>query len=168
LLTVDLDHRTTVDDLTDMLPWIDTVQFEVTGRQAFSRAVAVLTASACNHLCLVLRRPFREDNLLALLAAIPDSPCLRSLTFRWAPGMSRPGPPPAVLALTGSFFVCLRDLPVGRYLTHLGSSFLLTPSHIGVLHASGIETVLTPSRFWMHAQPATAFRYCRTPRHAPS
>ena len=159
LLAVDLDHRTKAEDLFDVLPWIDTVWFEVTGRDAFLRAAAVLTAGSLNHATLALRRPFRQDHLLDLLGGLVESPSLRTLTFRWAPGMGKHHGSSAILGLSSDFFTkVLRELPVGQHLTHFASSLTLTADQADVLRACSVEPVPIPSRHWMHRLTPVAFR----------
>jgi hypothetical protein len=142
-----------------VLPWIDTVWFAVTGREALCRAAAFLNAAEVNHVGFHLLRPFREDNLLTLLAAVRESRLLRSVTFRWAPGMGagRPGKP--MLGLSTRFFDrLLGELPIGRHLTHFGSGLPLTSEHVECLRVAGVSAVAAWPPHWMHGLPPDVFR----------
>ena len=60
--------------------------------------------------------------------------------------------------LPASFFAGLAALPLGRRLTHLGSTFLLCEQQARVLRQAGVEPVLVRDRHWPHALPLAAFR----------
>lgn len=159
LLSADFDPHEQVEPLADMLHWIDTARFEVTGCAAFRQAVAVVNSAQLNHICLHLRRPFREDSLLELLTEVRGSPLLRTLTFNWSPGMGakRPGKP--VLGLSDDFFThLLKALPIGQHLTHLGSGLPLTLGHLECLRNAGVVPVPAWPPHWMHTLPPAVFR----------
>src|SRR4051794_34469593 len=122
LLSVQLDRLRLPEHLPDSFPWLDSARLEVPGRDALRWALGLLREAALNHATLDLRRPFPAEALFALLAAAPEAPCLRTLTFRWAPGMGRRAGEGRVVNLPEDFFARLTELPVGRHLTHLGSS----------------------------------------------
>jgi uncharacterized protein (TIGR02996 family) len=160
LLAAHLDRRVGPAQLQDVLPWMDSLLFEATGREAFGRLAELLAAGQFNHVTLALRRPFGEDNLLALLGAIREVPSLRTLSLCWPPGMARHGEGGVVPALSNDFFAHLVGrLPVGRHLTHLGSTWPLAPGQAGWLRAAGIAAVLTHGDpHWPHALPPASFR----------
>jgi uncharacterized protein (TIGR02996 family) len=165
LLSARLDRWAEPALLADVLPWVDSVAFEATGAEALRWLAGVLGAGEVNHLCLALRRPFREDNLLGLLGGLPESPCLRTLTLCWPPALAVRRPGGAVPSLSGEFFALLAGrLPLCRHLTHLGSSLPLTPGQERPVRDAGVEPVPARSdHHWPHSVPPAAFR-----RHGPS
>jgi hypothetical protein len=139
------------------------VTAEVCGRRGLHEAVGLLNVGAFNHAALDLRRPFGEGALLACLGRVRESACLRTLTFWWPCGLGRRveggGEPRAVLRLGEDFFrVLAAELPVGRHLTHLGSSLVLTAGHTSPLRAAGVDPVLVQHGHWTHDLPPAAFR----------
>jgi uncharacterized protein (TIGR02996 family) len=56
LLTVRLGRRLEPHYLAEVLSWIDSVHFEVHGRQGLEQAVALLDLRSLNHMTLTLRR----------------------------------------------------------------------------------------------------------------
>ena len=149
LLSVQLDRLRLPAGLEEMRPWIDSVHFEVPGREALRWAVALLPG--LNHVTLNLRRPFTAEAVLALLAEAPASPYLRTLTFRWAPGMGRRTEADHVVNLSEDFFARLLRLPLTRHLTHLGSLFAFTSGQAIVLRQRSIEPILAHQPHWPHA-----------------
>jgi uncharacterized protein (TIGR02996 family) len=107
LLTVNLNRHADADTLADVLPWIDSMQFEITGREAFHQAALLLKYAEVNHVCFALRRPFREDNLLELLRSVQASPLLRTLPI--GRHLTHLG---SGLALTANHLECLRNAGV--------------------------------------------------------
>jgi uncharacterized protein (TIGR02996 family) len=156
LLSVALDRRHAPDGLDEMLPWIDTTHFEVPGREALRWALSL--APGRNHVTLALRRPFTAELLLALLAEAPAAPCLRTLTFRWPPGMGRRTREALSVNLPVEFFAQVVSVPLARHLTHLGSIFPFTKGQRDVLRRAGVEPVLVRDRHWPHHLPPAAFR----------
>src|SRR5262245_57739459 len=96
--------------------------------------------------------------LLARLAAAPEAPCLRTLTFRWAPGMGRRAGEGRVVNLPEDLLARLTALPVGRHLTHLGSSLALTEGQAAALRTAGVEPLLARDPHGPHTLPPAAFR----------
>jgi uncharacterized protein (TIGR02996 family) len=159
LLSTDLDREARPEALTDMLPWIDTLWFDVTGREALRSAASVLNAVEVNHVGFHLLRPFKEDNLLALLAEVRESRCLRTVTFRWSPGMGAGQLGKPMLGLTTCFFDrLLGEFPIGQHLTHFGSGLPLAPEHAERLRVAGVVPVPAWPPQWMHGLPPTGFR----------
>lgn len=158
LLSVDLDRLRLPAHLEDMLPWIDSLHFEIPGRDALRWAMALLARANVNHVTLALRRPFPAELLLALLGEAPCSSLLRSLTFRWPPGMGLRTEQGPLVNLSESFFAQLVRLPLCQHLTHLGSIFRLTEKQRAVLRAAGIEPVLAQHPHWPHTLIPSTFR----------
>jgi uncharacterized protein (TIGR02996 family) len=161
LLSARPDRRATPDELADILPWVDAVCMEVTGHEAFARAVDLANSGPFNHLAFHLRQPFREDLILHYLAQVEESSALRSLTFRWPPGLARRDPEPggkAVLAVGEGFVARLLGLPVAQHLTHLASGLALPAGHAGLLPAAGIEPVVAWPCNWTHHLPPACFQ----------
>ncbi|MCC6420255.1 MAG: TIGR02996 domain-containing protein [Gemmataceae bacterium] len=161
LLSVELDRLRVPDGLGEMLPWIDTLHFEVPGRVALRWAVALTARASPNHVTLRLRRPFPADVLLDLLGEAMPSSCLCTLTFRWPPGTGLRTDEGVLINLPDDFFARLTALPLGRHLTHLGSIFLLGEGQVRVLRAAGIEPVLVLDPHWPHALPLPDLRQRR-------
>jgi hypothetical protein len=157
-LSVELDRLRVPDNLDEMLPWIDTLHFEVPGREALRWAVDLIGRASPNHVTLHLCRPFPPDTLLALLGEAPELPCLRTLSFRWPPGTGLRTEGRVWINLPTSFFARLAVLPLGRSLTHLGSTFLLCEQQARVLRSAGIEPVLVRDPHWPHTLPLAVFR----------
>ena len=59
--------------LADLLPWVDSVTAEVSGRRGLDEAVGLLNAGTFNHDAVDLRRPFGEGGLLACLGRVRES-----------------------------------------------------------------------------------------------
>lgn len=157
-LSVELDRLRVPDGLDDMLPWIDTLHFEVPGREALRWAVALTARASPNHVTLRLGRPFPPNILLDLLGEVSSLPSLRTLSFRWPPGTGLRTEGRVWINLPASFFARLAALPLGRHLTHLGSTFLLCEQQARVLREGGVEPVLVRDPHWPHTLPPTAFR----------
>jgi hypothetical protein len=161
LLTARSDRHAKPEDLADVLPWVDAVCLEVTGREAFARAVDLANADRFNHVAFLLRQPFREDLIVGHLAWIKESAALRSLTIRWPPGLARRDPElggKAVLAVGERLLARLLKLPLARHLTHFGSGLALPADHVALLRAGGVEPVALCSCNWTHRLPAARFR----------
>lgn len=161
LLSARPDRHAMPEDLIDVLPWVDAVCLEVTGREAFARAVDLVNASPFNHAAFLLRRPFGEDLILDNLGRVQASSALRSLTIRWPPGLARRDPEPgqkAVLAIGEGFVARLLKLPVARHLTHFGSGLALPAEHVALLRAAGVEPVAPCLYNWTHHLPPACFQ----------
>ena len=157
-LSVELARQRVPAGLDEMLPWIDSLHIEVPGREALRFAVDLLSRTSLNHVTQRLRRPFAAEQLLAPLGAVPASPCLRTLTFHWAPGMGRRTRTGVFIDLNEDFFVRLVRLPISLHLTHLASLFNLTEDQAGKLRTAGVEPVLARDRHWPHTLRPDAFR----------
>lgn len=156
LLSVQLDRLRLPEHLADMLPWIDTLHFEVPGRKALRWALVLLTQASVNHITMALRRPFPGELLLTLLGEAPCSPTLRTLTFRWSPGMGMRTEQGVYVGLPESFFAQLVRLPLLHSLIHLGSIFHWREKQAGVLQTADIEPVLVRHPHWPHTLPPAA------------
>lgn len=156
LLTVQLDRLRVPVGLENMRPWIDSAHFEVPGREAMRWTLSLIPG--LNHVTLALRRPFPGELLLTLLGEAPESPCLRTLTFRWAPGMGRRTKARPFVNLSEDFFARLVHLPLSQHLTHLGSIFAFTEGQATALRAADLEPVLALHPHWPHTLPPAAFR----------
>jgi uncharacterized protein (TIGR02996 family) len=92
LLSVRMPQRCDMEELVDILPWVDTALFVLYGRGGFRRVADLMARTSINHLHLDLRSQLREDTLLGMLARLPESACLRSLSVDWPLAMlRRPG-----------------------------------------------------------------------------
>jgi uncharacterized protein (TIGR02996 family) len=161
LLAVKLSRHADAAEISDVLPWLDTALFEVTGRRAFQRAAHLLGVATVNHLCLDFRPRLGEAALLEVLAQVPGSPALRTLSVRWPFGLlRRPAGPdePATPAIDLAFLEGLAGLPLARHLSHFGSTPALSPGQADTLRRHGIEPIHATERLWMHALPAASFR----------
>ena len=157
LLTVRPDRLHVPAGLEAMRPWMDSALFEVPGREALRWALTL--AAGLNHMTLELRRPFPAELLLALLGEAADLPCLRTLTFRWAPGMGKRVDERPFINLSEDFFAQMVKLPLCQHLTHLGSSFAFTEAQAAMLRAAGLERILARHPHWPHSVlPATLRR----------
>jgi hypothetical protein len=113
-----------------------------------------VNAAEVNHLSFHLRRPFREDNLLALLGEVRESSFLRTLTFHWPAGMGARQPDKPALGLSDHFLMTLlKNLPIARHLTHLASSLPLLPDHVERLRLTGVLLLVPSTPYWMHQPP---------------
>ena len=161
LLSARPNRHAKPEDLADVLPWVDAVCLEVTGCEAFARAVGLVNAGPFNHVAFLLRQPFREDLILDNLAEVQASSALRNLTIRWPPRLARHDSDTgkkAVLALGEAFVARLLELPVARHLTHFGSGLALPAGHAALLWAAGIEPVAPCPCNWTHHLPAACFQ----------
>ena len=128
LLSVRIPRECDTEGLIDVLPWIDTAPFVLHGRRGFRRVADLMEKSSVNHLHVDLRSRMGENTLLGLLAGLPESACLRTLSIHWPPAMSRrpggEGERPSSVATAREPFLAslLAELPLGRHLTHLGTS----------------------------------------------
>jgi uncharacterized protein (TIGR02996 family) len=156
LLSVLLDRLRLPEGLADMQPWIDSVHCEVPGRDALRWALSLLAGH--NHITLTLHRPFPADVLLALLGEALPEPCLRTLTFRWSPGMGRHTDQGGYVNLPTTFFSRLAALPLCRHLSHLGSTLQFTEEQAVVVRAASIEPMLVRHPHWPHLLAPTVFR----------
>jgi uncharacterized protein (TIGR02996 family) len=166
LLTVKLPPSTQASRITDALPWIDTLHFKITSRRTLTDAVTVLAQTEVNHISFELRLPLAPEVLLAELALLPESSFLRTLSFEWPLRMLRHWTCPDTDNVIGAepnvdvgfLEQLLRECPLGRHLTHLGSSVAFNgeqSQHIREMH---IEPVYVPHPLWMHSVPARCFR----------
>jgi uncharacterized protein (TIGR02996 family) len=96
--------------------------------------------------------------LLALFGEAPESPCLLTFTFRWAPGMGRRTDARPILDLPEDFFGQLIRLPPCQHLTQLGSSFAFAEGQAAVLRAAGVAPILALPPHRPHTLPPDTFR----------
>ena len=164
LLSVRPPRGCDFEGLEDILPWIDTALFVLHGRGGFRRVADFLARSAVNHLFLDLRTQMGEETLLEMLARLPESECLRSLSVHWPLTLLRrpecEGERPLSVAAVGEGFLAklLCALPVGRHLTHLGTSRPFGDGQAQVIRSFGVVPVHAQDRLWMHRQPPAVFR----------
>jgi uncharacterized protein (TIGR02996 family) len=172
LLSLRLDRRADLAPLQDLLPWIDGLHFDVSGREALRGVCEVLDAWALNHVTLALLRPFRPEELLAALASVGLRPCLRTLTLRWPPGLGRRDGDRSVPLFDADFFGHLSGaLPLTCRLTHLGSSLPWPPTRSrrsvpAASRRSGRRAATTGGRPCPHASSGAAWPSDHT-RHEP-
>jgi uncharacterized protein (TIGR02996 family) len=164
LLSVRLPRHVEAEAVADVLLWIDTALLQVTGRQSLRRAAALLARSGPNHAHLDIRMPILEDTLLEELSLLPESPCLRTVTFDWPLRMLRHRPwgsgqaPHAEPAVSERFLArLLRECPLGQHLTHLGSSAPFSTKQAGLVADLGVEPVHALHPLWMHSFPPACF-----------
>ena len=102
--------------------------------------------------------PFPGELLLARFGEAPASPCLRTFTFRWAPGMGRRTDARPILDLPEDFFGQLIRLPLCQQLTQLGSSFAFAEGQAAVLRVAGVAPILALPPHRPHTLPPDTFR----------
>jgi uncharacterized protein (TIGR02996 family) len=164
LVSVRPPRRCDFEALEDVLPWIDTALFVLHGRSGVRRVADLMGRTSINHLHLDLRSQMREDTLLGMLARLPESACLRSLGIHWPLAMLRrpggEGERPLSVATASELFLVtlLAELPLGRHLTHLGTSRPFGVEQTQVIRNFGVVPVLAQDRLWMHRQPPSVFR----------
>jgi uncharacterized protein (TIGR02996 family) len=164
LLSLRLPRRCDRDALEEVLPWIDTALFVLHGRGGVQRVADLMARADVNHIHLDLRSQLGEDTLLEMLARLPESACLRSLSTHWPLALlGRPegvGDPLLSEAVVGEGFLAalLGELPLGRHLTHLGTSRPFGVARTEVIRRFGIEPIHAQDRLWMHRLPPVAFR----------
>ena len=164
MLSVRMPRECDIEALEDILPWIDTALFVLHGRSGVRRVAHLMGRSSVNHLHLDLRSQMREDTLLGMLARLPESACLRSLGIHWPLAMLRrpggEGERALSVATASELFLAtlLRQLPVGKHLTHLGTSRPFGVEQTQVIRNFGVVPVLAQDRLWMHRQPPSVFR----------
>jgi uncharacterized protein (TIGR02996 family) len=143
-----------------MAAWLDSLLLEIGGRQSLERAVTLVTQTQLNHLCLDLRTALSEAALLERLAWLPESACLRTLSFSWPLGLLRhpEGLAHAVPAQGEAVLEQLLSSPLGRHLSHLGSDFPFTSTQEALIRSRGVEPVHAPQRWWMHRLDPRLFR----------
>jgi uncharacterized protein (TIGR02996 family) len=165
LLTVPVIKRFQPGSVIEVLPWIDTLNFKVTGCQALRRAVDLLGHGEVNHVGLDLRWALREETLLDELARVPESTCLRSISIAWplrllvpagGDGQEGSGRTPAVSV--GFLRRLLGDCPLGRHLTHLASSWSFNEVQAETIRNLGVEPFQAEHSLWMHDVPPDCFR----------
>src|SRR5690348_322870 len=83
MLSLRLPRWGEVEGLHDILPWIDAAFFVMHGWGGFRRVADFLKRCFVNHLSLDFRVQLREETLLEMLALLPETVCLRSLSFHW-------------------------------------------------------------------------------------
>jgi hypothetical protein len=173
LLSLRLPRRCDLEALADILPWTDTALLVLHGRAGFQRVAHFLTRCPVNHLHLDLRTQLGERALLEVLAELPQSACLRTLSIHWPLGLARrvaggePTPPTAAVS-AGFLAALLGELPLGRRLSHLASSRPLGGEQVRVIRRSGVEPVHFEDRLWMHQQRPLVFKASRDVPPAPS
>ena len=164
LLSVRMPRECDMEELIDILPWVDTALFVLHGRSGFRRVADLMDKSGVNHLHLDLRSRMGENTLLGLLAGLPESACLRTLSIHWPPAVRRrPGGQgerlSSVAAASEPFLASLlAESPVGRHLTHLGTSRPFGVEQAEMIRDSGVVPALAQDRLWMHRRPPSAFR----------
>jgi uncharacterized protein (TIGR02996 family) len=164
LLSLRLPRGYDLEGLIDILPWIDTALFVLHGRGGARRVADLMTRSDINHLHLDLRSQLREDTLHEMLAKLPESGCLRTLSIHWPLAMLRrpdgEGERPLSEAAVGDGFLAalLGEVPLGRHLTHLGTSRPFGIARTALIRGFGVEPVHAQDRLWMHRLPPAAFR----------
>jgi uncharacterized protein (TIGR02996 family) len=164
LLSVRLPRGCDIGELGGVLPWIDTALFVVHGRRGMRSVADLMGHTSVNHLHLDLRSQMGEGTLLELLAGLPESACLRTLSIHWPMAMlRRPGggeERPLSEATAGEAFLAslLGELPLGKHLTHLGTSRPFGVEQAQVIRGFGVVPVHAQDRLWMHRQPPSAFR----------
>lgn len=163
LLSVGLSRRISPESISDALPWIDTLLFQISGRQSLEHVGAILAQTSLNHLGLDLRVAQRESRLLSLLASLPEDPCLRTLSFDWPLGMLQRLETVQVQSSTvptvSNTFLSrlLQELPLTRHLTHLASFPAWTSEQSALIRSLDIEPINKDQKLWMHAMPAMGF-----------
>ena len=165
LLSLRLTGPCDLDALEEILPWIDTALFVLNGRGGFRRVADFLGRSGVNHLHLDLRSQLRVGAIREALAGLPESRCLRTLSVHRPMGPShRAGgersPPEAVVG-EGILASLLGGMPVGRHLTHVGSSRPFGVAQNEAIRGFGVEPVVAEDRLWMHRLPPASFRATR-------
>jgi hypothetical protein len=108
-----------------------------------------------------LRTRMHAGTLLGLLAGLPGSPCLRSLSIHWPLRLlHRPEGEgsSSVPAVSEGFLAALLAAPVCRHLTHLGTSRPFLAEQTRLIRHLGVEPVHVESALWMHRLPPAAFR----------
>jgi len=165
LLATQMPRHLAAADLAEILPWIDTALFRITASRNFRRIVALLAESGINHLYLDVRRGLGEKTLLEELAGIAESPYLRSITLDWPPGLLREQVTPGQrrfsctpVVTDGFLGSLLAECPLGRHLTHLGSSWPFANEQAGLIRQLGVEPVHAQDRLWMHDVAPSCFR----------
>jgi uncharacterized protein (TIGR02996 family) len=164
LLTVQLPRHVDPGAVADVLPWIDTALLQVTGRESLRRAAALLAQAEVNHAHLELRMPMLEATLLEGLSCLPESACLRTLSFDWplrmlrhrggaGPGLAAQAEP----AVSPGFLARLLRCPAGRHLSHLGSSAPFGTRQARLLARLGVEPGHAPHPLWMHSFAPACF-----------
>jgi len=165
LLATQMPRHLAAADLADILPWIDTALFRITASRNFRRIVALLAGSGINHLYLDVRRGLGEETLLEELAGIVESPYLRSITIAWPPQLLREhvtqgqrGFSCTPVVTDGFLRSLLTECPLGRHLTHLGSSWPFANEQAGMIRHIGVEPVHAQHRLWMHTVAPSCFQ----------
>jgi uncharacterized protein (TIGR02996 family) len=147
--------------VAEMLPWVDALLLFVCCRQGLRQAFDLLAAAGVNHAGLGLKQGFREANLLAELSRLPESTCLRTLSFdlpyrmlcaatggpRWRPAFS-----------DGFLKRLLGELPLGRHLTHLAANPAWGPEQAALIRCHGVEPAHACHELWMHDLSPAAFK----------
>lgn len=164
LLAVRLPRGCDFAELEDVGGWIDTVLFILHGRREWQRMAGWLGRSQVNHLHLDVRSQVHEGTFLEMLSQVPESPCLRSLSIHWPLALLRRpdgnGKRPLSVATVSEEFLAalLGELPLGRRLTHLGTSRPFGVEQTQVIRNLGVEPVLAQERLWMHRRPPPVFQ----------
>lgn len=124
----------------------------------------MLAVTQINHVFLDLRQPFRESSLVDLLAKIPEVSSLRTLSWHWPLRLlhqtDRGGEDAAPTPVVSDELITmlLRELPLGRHLTHLASIPAWSPEQARLIRSLGVEPVCADSNLWMHLLPPASFR----------
>lgn len=160
LLSVGLSHPITVDGIADVVPWIDTILFQVSSRQPLQHVPQLLARTCLNHAGFDLRTSHREGRLLDMLALLPENACLRTLSWWWPFGMLRKHDQAKTTPAVSDGFLStlLRDLPVTRRLTHLASSPPWTIEQEDLIRFHGVEPLWADEQLWMHSLFVSRFQ----------
>jgi uncharacterized protein (TIGR02996 family) len=142
--------------LEDVLPWIDSMHFEIHGLANLRSAAALLNLGTLNHVGLTFHRVFPETAVLDCLAGVRESSCLRSISFwcvRPAGRQSGKTPPVKAALRPGREFLgrLVRELPLGRHLTHLGIGPRLTPEEASLIRSLNITPIHSDGLDWMRS-----------------
>ena len=164
MLSVRLPRECDIGELGDVLPWIDTALFVVHGRRGMRSVADLMGRTSVNHLHLDLRSQMGEGTLLEMLGRLPESACLRTLSIHWPLAMLRRPEgggdrPLSETTVSGAFLASLLgELPLGKHLTHLGTSRPFGVEQAQVIRHFGVVPVHAQPRLWMHSQPPSVFR----------
>jgi uncharacterized protein (TIGR02996 family) len=162
LLSVRLPASIQPERIGDVLPWIDTVIVVIQGRAGLQRMAELLDGMTLNHLYIDLRRPLKDEAFIKVLGLIKESICLRSLSIAWPLLLQcrQTGPEGKRVAPAASqqlLATLIKECPLGRHLTHLGSSPPFCDAQVSCLLDLGVRPADALDRLWMHRIAPTCF-----------